>query len=66
MTPVDLSSRSSDWVKPQQFAIDLTMQEWMKSQGFRLEYMEVEPDHGRMVPLVLPAVFDFFDRHRKK
>jgi len=28
--------------------------------------MEVEADHGRMVPLVLPAVFDFFDRHRKK
>ena len=42
------------------------MQEWMKSQGFPLEYMEVEADHGRMVPLVLPAVFDFFDRQRKK
>ena len=42
------------------------MQEWMKAQGFPLEYMEVEADHGRMVPLVLPAVFDFFDRQRKK
>ena len=42
------------------------MQEWMKSQGFPLEYMEVDADHGRMVPLVLPAVFDFFDRQRKK
>jgi hypothetical protein len=42
------------------------MQEWMKSKGFPLEYMEVEADHGRMVPLVLPAVFDFFDRQRKK
>jgi len=31
-----------------------------------LEYMEVEADHGRMVALVLPAVFDFFDRQRKK
>jgi len=28
--------------------------------------MEVEADHGRMVALVLPAVFDFFDRQRKK
>lgn len=42
------------------------MQEWMKSQGFPLEYMEVDADHGRMVPLVFPAVFDFFDRQRKK
>ncbi len=42
------------------------MQEWMKSQGFPLEYMEVNADHGGMVPLVLPAVFDFFDRQRKK
>jgi predicted esterase len=42
------------------------MQQWMKSQGFQLEYMEVEADHGRMVALVLPAIFDFFDRQRKK
>jgi predicted peptidase len=42
------------------------MQAWMKAQGFPLEYMEVEADHGRMVALVLPAVFDFFDRQRKK
>lgn len=41
------------------------MQAWMKGQGFALEYMEVDADHGRMVPLVLPAVFDFFDRQRK-
>ena len=42
------------------------MQRWMKQQGFQLEYMEVEADHGRMVALVLPAIFDFFDRQRKK
>ncbi len=42
------------------------MQAWMKSRGFPLEYMEVEADHGGMVALVLPAVFDFFDRQRKK
>jgi predicted peptidase len=42
------------------------MQEWMKARGFQLEYKEVEADHGRMVPLVLPAIFDFFDRQRKK
>jgi predicted peptidase len=42
------------------------MQRWMKDQGFLVEYMEVEADHPRMVPLVLPAIFDFFDRQRKK
>jgi hypothetical protein len=31
-----------------------------------LEYMEVEADHGRMVAVVLPAVFNFFDRQRKR
>ena len=40
------------------------MQEWMKAHAFALEYMEVNGDHGGMVPLVLPAVFDFLDRHR--
>jgi predicted peptidase len=42
------------------------MQEWMKAHGFNLEYMEVDADHGGMVRLVLPAVFDFFDRYRKE
>jgi hypothetical protein len=42
------------------------MQKWMKDQGFQLEYMEVDADHGRMIPLVLPAIFDFFDRQRKQ
>jgi hypothetical protein len=42
------------------------MQAWMKTQGFPLEYMEVEADHGRMVAVVLPAVFNFFDRQRKR
>lgn len=42
------------------------MQEWMKTNGFKLEYVEVDANHGGMVPLVLPAIFDFFDRVRKK
>jgi len=39
---------------------------WMKGRGFKIEYMEVNADHGRMIPLVLPSVFDFFDRCRSK
>lgn len=41
------------------------MQTWMKSQGFILEYREVDADHGGMVRLVLPEIFTFFDRQRK-
>jgi poly(3-hydroxybutyrate) depolymerase len=40
------------------------MRDWMIAHGFNLEYLEVDADHGGMVPLVLPAVFDFFDRCR--
>ncbi len=42
------------------------MSKWMKEQRFKLEYKEVDADHGGMVPLVLPDVFDFFDRCRTK
>jgi predicted peptidase len=42
------------------------MQDWMKAHDFKLEYKEVEADHPGMVPLVLPEVFDFFDRCRPK
>ena len=40
------------------------MRDWMFQQDFRFEYYEVKADHPGMVPLVLPAVFDFFDRYR--
>ena len=39
---------------------------WMKERGFKIEYMEVNADHGGMIPLVLPSIFDFFDRCRSK
>jgi predicted peptidase len=42
------------------------MRDWMKAQSFKLEYKEVEADHPGMVPLILPDVFDFFDRCRGK
>jgi predicted peptidase len=42
------------------------MRDWMFQQDFTFEYYEVKADHGGMVPLVLPAVFDFFDRYRQK
>lgn len=38
--------------------------EWLVDNGFDAEYIEVDADHGGMVPLVLPDVFDFFDRAR--
>jgi poly(3-hydroxybutyrate) depolymerase len=39
------------------------MRDWMIAHHFNLEYLEVDSNHGGMVPLVLPAVFDFFDRY---
>ena len=39
---------------------------WMKEHGFKLEYMEVDAGHGGMIPLVLPSIFNFFDRCRSK
>ena len=41
-----------------------TLRDWLKEGGYPYEYKEVEADHGGMVPLVLPDVFDFFDRQR--
>jgi predicted esterase len=42
------------------------MRDWMFQQDFTFEYYEVKGDHGGMVSLVLPAVFDFFDRYRER
>lgn len=38
--------------------------EWLVDNGFDAEYIEVDADHGGMVPLVLPDVFGFFDEAR--
>jgi len=40
------------------------LRDWLVERGFDAEYEEVNADHGGMVPLVLPDVFDFFDRAR--
>jgi predicted esterase len=37
---------------------------YLREGGFDFEYREVDGDHGGMVPLVWPAIFDFFDRHK--
>ena len=42
------------------------MSAWMKGRGFKLEYKEVDADHGGTIPLVLPSVFKFFDRSRSQ
>ena len=42
------------------------LRDWLKSNAFKSEYDEVNADHGGMVSLVLPAIFDFFDRSRPK
>jgi hypothetical protein len=36
--------------------------EFMRAGDFDFEYLEVDGDHGSMVPMVWPALFEFFDR----
>ena len=36
--------------------------EFMRSGGFDFDYLEVDGNHGSMVPMVWPAIFEFFDR----
>jgi poly(3-hydroxybutyrate) depolymerase len=40
------------------------MAAYLREQNFNFDYLEVDGDHGGMVPLVWPAVFDFFNRYR--
>ena len=38
--------------------------EYLDNNGFNFEYLEVDGNHGSMVPMVMPAIFEFFDRHQ--
>jgi poly(3-hydroxybutyrate) depolymerase len=38
--------------------------EFLGSNGFVFEYLEVDGNHGSMVPMVYPAIFSFFDRYK--
>ncbi|MBO4451021.1 MAG: glycosyl hydrolase family 98 [Bacteroidaceae bacterium] len=42
------------------------LRDWMRKEGFRLEYKEVYADHPDMFPLTLEDVFCFFDRQQEK
>jgi poly(3-hydroxybutyrate) depolymerase len=36
--------------------------EFMRASAFDFDYLEVDGNHGGMVPMVWPAIFEFFDR----
>jgi predicted esterase len=38
------------------------LDKFLKAGKFDYQYMEVDGNHGSMVPMVWPAVFDFFDK----
>jgi poly(3-hydroxybutyrate) depolymerase len=38
--------------------------QYLRAGDFDFEYLEVDGDHGGMVPMVWPAIFEFFDRKR--
>jgi hypothetical protein len=37
---------------------------FMGGGNFVIDYLEVNGDHGGMVPMVLPRIFEFFDRYK--
>jgi uncharacterized protein YecT (DUF1311 family) len=41
------------------------MYAWMKDRDFKVAFMEVDADHGGMIPMVLPSIFNFFGRCRQ-
>lgn len=41
------------------------LRDWMTEDGgFIFEYMEVDGNHGSMIPMVWPSIFDFFEKHQ--
>jgi poly(3-hydroxybutyrate) depolymerase len=40
------------------------MAAYLREQSFNFEYLEVDGDHGGMVPQVWPAIFDYFNSHK--
>jgi predicted peptidase len=38
------------------------LDQFLKAGGFDYEYLEVDGNHGSMVPMVWPKVFEFFDK----
>jgi predicted peptidase len=38
------------------------MARYMRERGFAFEYLEVDGNHGSMVPMVWPRIFEFFNR----
>ncbi len=42
------------------------LRDWLDKNGFKAQYKEVNADHGGMIKLVMPDVFDFFDSARTK
>ena len=38
------------------------MVQFLREQKFNVEYVEVDGDHGGMVPMVWPRLFEFMDR----
>ena len=39
---------------------------YMRERGFAFEYLEVDGNHGSMVPMVWPRIFEFFNSIEKK
>jgi hypothetical protein len=49
---------------PRRLAGSRALAQFMRAGDFDFEYLEVDGNHGTMVPMVWPAIFDFFERQQ--
>ncbi len=59
-----LSLLVTEGARAPSLAASKLLADWLTKNGFTSRYQEVDADHGGMVSLVLPAVFQFFDAAR--
>ena len=55
----------TEGVRTPSLAASRTMFDAAKAAGLGITYREFDADHGGMVPLAAPGVFDFFDQRRR-
>jgi poly(3-hydroxybutyrate) depolymerase len=46
-------------------AASRALRDFLKQHGLDVEYFEVHATHVGMVPMVLPRIFDFFEKHQR-
>ena len=56
----------TEGIQTPSLAASRAMHEAARAAGLDITYREFDADHGGMVPLAAPGVFEFFDAHRRR